>query len=77
MAASPLWEITDHLCRACFGRILKRATADGQTIFRCSNCGIERETRKGMCWCHGRFRCQLNTNKTPDFPGEIEVVEVH
>lgn len=52
------WELTDHVCRVCFGRILGTdATSDGVLLsgghrrYRCSNCGLEGAARKSDCIC--------------------------
>ncbi len=33
------WELTDHACRHCFGRVLKRERQDGVVEVRCAECG--------------------------------------
>lgn len=35
------WEITDHVCRRCMGRVLKQIDTEGAERHRCSNCGAE------------------------------------
>lgn len=80
------WLLTDHVCRACFGRVLASASDDGAQRFRCSNCGLEAEGRKPevLCACglrlkNGRdagIRCQRNEAPTPEFPSEIVAAEV-
>lgn len=43
----PLWALTEHCCRACYGRVLERQAGtpeDGLPsgfAYRCSNCGTE------------------------------------
>lgn len=81
------WEITDHLCSGCMGRVLMRSR-DGQVEVRCSNCGGTGEGRPGaICWCGyrlkagssaQRFQCVAvpAENRTPEMPGEIEVREI-
>lgn len=76
-----VWALTDHACRACFGRIIVRETFDGRRIYRCTNCGAEREgrTEAALCCCGIRLktgvdagiRCQPNPDPTPEFPSEI------
>ncbi|RMD61672.1 hypothetical protein D6833_07935 [Candidatus Parcubacteria bacterium] len=74
------WEITDHACRYCFGRVL-RSTDDG--IFRCAECGKEaEETHERLCWCGAEvggeraFKCMRNPNRTAKTPQEVIVREV-
>lgn len=76
-----LWKLTDHCCRVCFGRVLVRETFDMRKVYRCANCGVEREGRDSrvICSCGlrllmgqtGLLRCERNTSKTPEFPSEI------
>lgn len=79
----PLWAMTDHVCRSCFGRVLEAAEAapDGHR-YRCSNCGLEATGRRpaALCTCgtklkNGRgdagVRCERNPEPTPEFPSEI------
>lgn len=76
-----LWALTDHICRGCFGRVVMRQTFDRRHIYRCTNCGIEREgrTEAALCCCgiklktgvDAGIRCQRADNPTPEFPSEI------
>lgn len=80
------WAMTDHVCRCCFGRVLVRETFDRRKIYRCSNCGIEREGRSeaAICSCgiklktgvDAGIRCQVSENRTPEFPSEVVAVQV-
>jgi len=80
------WAITDHVCRSCFGRILARETFDHRRIYRCSNCGIEREgrTEAAVCCCGIKLksgadlgvRCQRNPDPRPEFPSEVVAAAV-
>lgn len=58
--SAPLWRLESHCCRACFGRIMSRPSddEDGDTVYRCSNCGIEVEGTKPsvMCACGTKIR---------------------
>lgn len=79
------WEITDHVCRVCFGRVLMRETFDRKRVFRCANCGTENEGRDArvICSCgiavRGKncrvhdvgVRCVPNSQVTPENPNEI------
>lgn len=81
------WRITKHVCRACMGRVLMRETFEGRRVYRCSNCGIEREGRSelALCCCGIRFgkaqrdagiRCLPNPMRTPECMSEIIAQEV-
>lgn len=81
------WRITDHACRACMGRVLSRTTFDHKRLFRCANCGIEREggAPSSLCCCGIRFgkaqrdagiRCVPNPQRTPECMSEIVAMEV-
>ena len=69
------------------GRVLARETFDAKRIYRCSNCGIEREGRgeAALCCCGIKFgkaqrdagiRCVVNTHRTPECMSEIVAQEV-
>lgn len=77
------YELTKHVCAACFGRVLMRE-AKGVTIARCAECGIEAAGAvKDICACGTRlnsgrdagFRCEPN----PDYIAGVnqEYVAVH
>lgn len=61
-----LWELTDHACRVCFGRVLKGDVpadyvgpdADHVHRYRCSNCGAEAISRlvSSVCACGIRLK---------------------
>lgn len=80
------WEISNHCCQACFGRVLSRALPpiDGEPnplrVYRCADCGIEAQghTAAVVCTCGfkvtGRkigLKCEPNSQKTAEFPAEI------
>lgn len=58
-----------------------RQTADGQGLYRCTNCGAERlgQDERAACCCGIRLktgadagiRCQRNPAASPEFPSEI------
>lgn len=55
--SKPTYEITDHLCRRCGGRVLQQVgggpSGGGNPAFRCADCGA-RATGMGpecVCWC--------------------------
>ena len=69
------------------GRVLMRETFDGKRLYRCSNCGIEREGRaeQALCCCGIRFgkagrdagiRCLPNPLRTPECMSEVIAMEV-
>ena len=78
------WNLTDHACRACFGRVLRSVAAP--TVYRCSNCGLQEPGRKGLkhppiCACGmkvgGRdagIRCVV-VEPTLECPSEVVVRE--
>jgi hypothetical protein len=74
------WNITNHVCAACLGRVL--SSDDGMTC-RCSNCGLEKTRIKDLCCCGMRLksnrdagiRCVTNPNRTPEMPAEIIATE--
>lgn len=74
------WELVDHVCRICFGRLLER---DG--VVKCSNCGAElRGHVRDLCCCglklktgkNAGIKCVRNKNISPEFPGEIVAEQV-
>lgn len=69
------------------GRVLAREAFDGKRIFRCSNCGIEREgaSELALCCCGIRLgkaqrdagiRCVPNQDRTPECMSEVVAREV-
>jgi hypothetical protein len=61
-----LWELTDHACRVCFGRVLKGdmpadyAGPDAEHVhrWRCSNCAAQGISRlvSSVCACGMRLK---------------------
>lgn len=67
------WEIENHLCRSCGGRILRCVTGNGMTpggnpIYKCADCGKSAASLgpDALCWCgfshrnqqpHMAYRC--------------------
>lgn len=56
------WEILDHACRHCMGRLVRRD--DGSGVVRCCECGASLVGEyDALCWCgvteHGgmAYRC--------------------
>jgi hypothetical protein len=82
------WDLTQHVCRICFGRIIHRYTVEQVHVHRCTNCGVEtrseHDTVHALCACgiklrskkDAGIRCVANTNKCPEQPAEIVAVQV-
>ena len=78
---APLWSLTSHCCRSCFGRVLYRETFDHRHVYRCAQCGIEKEGKDSVAICccgiklkggkDAGVRCMENGERSPEFPGEI------
>jgi len=80
-AASAGWEVTDHVCRTCWGRILKRPGQDGEAELRCANCGASAHGKEDALCCCGievdgkhPFECVANPDQSIA-PAEIAVRE--
>lgn len=84
------WRLEDHLCSACFGRLLSRKPEGAPRIYRCGTCGAESTatSRQGgklhpaICACSTRYgsqdgglRCVVNAERGPLLPYEIVVKE--
>ena len=82
------WQITDHACRACMGRVLVRQdTGTGRWLSRCADCGgfgegIQRQAAiTAVCACGAKqrsgkdagHRCIQNQDIKPESPMEIMV----
>lgn len=82
----PQWMITGHCCRICFGRVLFRKTFEGRKLYRCANCGVEREgtDERAICSCgiklktriDAGIRCLPNEQRSPECPSEIVAAQV-
>lgn len=70
------WKITDHVCRACFGRVLL-----SKTQARCADCGASGQHAIDVCACgvklHNGVSAGLKCLKNPaisiECPSEIVV----
>ena len=79
------WQIEQHVCAICFGRLLSRnSDHEGARIYCCPNCGEEREgaSVRVLCSCgiklrarSAGIRCAVNPNKSPEWPMEIVAVQ--
>lgn len=76
-----VWVITDHVCRACLGRVLV-SKEKGRKVARCADCGLTADGgHEAICACnttrkggrHAWTRCVPNPNKSTEFPQEIMV----
>lgn len=75
------WVFTDHICRVCFGRVMKRTTFDHRKVYKCSNCETEVEGDSSQCLCccgiklrksqDAGIRCILNPKRTPENPAVV------
>ena len=78
-----LWEIVDHACRHCLGRLVRSVKLDRSVVHRCCECGASEEgNNENLCWCgavalgQGKmFECFPNPNKSSSVPQEILVRE--
>jgi hypothetical protein len=83
-----LFELVDHACRICGGRILQRTLPTGEQQVRCAECGqtvdvapTARTPYVSLCWCGVTFatgadaglRCQRADQPTPERPTEVVV----
>lgn len=77
------WEFTDHSCRHCMGRIMRRVNGNGTVVVRCAECGASAVgEHDALCWCgvevrgHGSvFECFKNQSITMSTPQEVLVRE--
>lgn len=79
------WVITDHICRVCFSRVLMREAFDRRRTYRCAGCGAEADgsSEAAVCCCgiklktgvDAGIRCQVNPDRTPEFPAEVTAVQ--
>lgn len=88
MSTELSWTITNHICRVCMGRVLKRATIGGPAVYRCACCGVEGTGSHssictcGMTWRKGKaainagVRCVENPERSPECMSEIVAVSV-
>ncbi len=78
------WEMTDHACSRCFGRVLEQEDATkagaGRWLYRCAECGLEGlGTALAVCCCStqigGRagLECVRNPSPTRELPQEVLV----
>ncbi len=69
MKQKQTWEIIDHLCRHCGGRVLRCVSGAGMSpggnpLFKCACCGVSGYSASPdyLCWCG---HCQKHNNTYP------------
>jgi hypothetical protein len=81
-ADEPQWVVLDHICRACFGRLLKSTDRDGTIVIKCADCETEAYERvENLCCCGAKLRngrraglkCQRNPAPGAEQPAQIVV----
>ena len=80
------WELTDHCCRVCFGRVLVRTRFDNVKVHKCSNCETEvvSDAPGGLCCCGMKLRtnrdagvrCQVNAERKPENQSYIVAAQI-
>lgn len=88
MAPKPLFELIDHCCRLCGGRLLQRSGEGGPVQVRCAECAAlaecaphERLPYAALCFCGVRLasgadaglRCRRAEKRSPERPQEVVV----
>ena len=77
-------QMIPHVCKHCFGRLLKGFTPDGTALTRCADCGAETNaSHQALCACgvdtgvgRVKLRCVKNPSPSPKAPSEIVAEEV-
>lgn len=79
------WELLDHVCRLCHGRLLLREDAEGQARVRCADCDTEViGSVRDLCVCgartpNGRYllglRCVVNPAHSAASPQRVVVMK--
>jgi len=79
------WEVLDHVCRVCYGRLLRTKADDGTVLVRCAECETEVTGRvENLCACGAKLRngklaglqCRVNAAPTTEQPARVVVVYV-
>lgn len=88
MATKPLFELVDHCCRVCGGRLLQRRLDSGCVQVRCAECAAlaevaptARSPYAALCFCgvtlasgaDAGLRCQRSQARSPERPQEVVV----
>lgn len=82
--AAPGWQVSNHACRHCFGRVLQRSAGGVVIDARCSECGASvTGPVEELCACGVEcdeigfvLKCVRNTNVTKENPHEVLIREV-
>ncbi len=81
---SQYWRMTDHACRHCGGRILRKRTERG-AVYCCAGCEVQSVgDHRVICACGVRvaagpnrgmspFRCVVVAERRPDHPARIGI----
>jgi hypothetical protein len=77
------WQLANHACRFCFGRVLQRVAGGRVVEVRCAECGKSADGLPRMLCCCGAecgdlgyvLECVRNRNVTNEVPHEILVRE--
>ncbi|MFM0165688.1 hypothetical protein PQR39_35300 [Paraburkholderia sediminicola] len=78
------WQLSNHACRHCFGRILQRAVGGVVVEVRCAECGASAHgVVDQICACGADcgdigyvLKCVRNPNVTKENPHEVLIREV-
>jgi hypothetical protein len=82
----PHYQLIDHVCKHCMGRLLTRQIDDSnlKTLeIKCADCGASAVgNHEKICCCgidagsyNKPFECVVNPQATPEFPSQIIVRE--
>jgi hypothetical protein len=82
--APPSWQLADHACRFCFGRVLVRKVKGRVVEARCAECSKSAQSGpEGICCCGAdcgalgkALECFRNPSPSAENPQEIMVREV-
>jgi hypothetical protein len=77
------WELTDHACRYCLGRVLRRERSSAEVEVRCAECGKTAQGEHTALCCCGAdcgtlgqaLECIRNPHANEANPQEVMVRE--
>lgn len=77
------WQLADHACRSCFGRVLQRVVRGRVVEVRCAECGAHGEGEHTAICCCGAsigaigkiLECYRNPNVSKAVPQEVLIRE--
>lgn len=77
------WQLADHACRYCFGRILQRISKGRVLEVRCAECGAREEGDVDLLCCCGAdcgdlgraLMCVKNPDVSRELPHEVVIRE--